>query len=400
MSPDRPLHPPSRPRLPGAIWALGGVSLLMDVSSEMIHSLLPLFLVGTLGASVGLLGLLEGVAEATAMALKVFAGAWSDALGRRKPLALAGYGLGALAKPLFALALSPGWVFAARVLDRIGKGLRGAPRDALIAELAPPGMRGAAFGLRQALDSVGAFLGPALAIGLLLLWPGELRRVFWIAVLPALACVLLLAFAVREPPPTFTSRWRNPLRMAALRTLPTGYFVVVGIGVGVHLARCSEAFLLLRAEQLGWSLAWIPLVLVLLNIAYAASAYPAGWLADRMPATRLLGWSLLWLFAAHVALGLAQGLAGVVVGTLCWGLHLGFSQGLLATLVAATAPAELRGTAFGLFNLGMGLALLIASVAAGWLWDQFGAASAFAAGAVCAGLAALLLVPARRWIRL
>ena len=382
---------PASARLPRAIWALGGISLLMDVSSEMIHSLLPLFLVGTLGASVALLGLLEGIAEATAMALKVFAGALSDAIGRRKPLALAGYGLGALAKPLFALALSPAWVFAARIIDRIGKGLRGAPRDALVADLAPAELRGAAFGLRQALDSVGAFLGPLLAIGLLLLWPGELRLVFWVAVIPAIACVALLAAAVHEPDTIRAPGWRNPLRGGGWRRLPRAYYAVLGIAVAMHLARSSEAFLLLRAQQLGWATAFIPLVLILMNLVYAASAYPAGRLGDRLPPTRLLGWSLIALITAHLALALADDLAVVTLGILCWGLHLGFSQGLLAALVAATAPAELRGTAFGLFNLAAGLALLIASVAAGWLWEALAPEAAFFAGAAMAGVAWLLL---------
>ncbi|HQD49237.1 MFS transporter, partial [Ottowia sp.] len=254
--------PAQRPPLPAGIWVLGFVSLLMDISSEMIHALLPLFMVGTLGMSVALVGLLEGLAEATALILKVFSGVISDWFGRRKPLALLGYGLGAATKPLFALATGPALIFTARLLDRVGKGIRGAPRDALVADIAPADRRGAAFGLRQSLDTVGAFLGPLIAVGLMLLWANDFRAVFAVAVVPAVLCVLLLALGVREPDRPAGERRVNPISRASLQRLPRAYWWVVGVGAVFTLARFSEAFLVLRAEQTGIALALVPLVMV------------------------------------------------------------------------------------------------------------------------------------------
>jgi len=381
-------------RLPRTIWALGFVSLLMDVSSEMIHSLLPVFMVGTLGMSVFMLGLVEGAAEATALVVKVFSGALSDRWGRRKPLALLGYGLGALSKPLFALAGGASAVLTARLIDRIGKGIRGAPRDALVADLAPPSMRGAAFGLRQALDTVGAFLGPALAVALMLAWHDDFRAVFWFALLPAIGAVALLAFGVHEPDAAPRPGPRvNPLGRAQLARLPATYWKVVAFGAVFTLARFSEAFLVLRAQQAGLALAWTPLVMIAMNAVYAAFAYPFGRLADRLPASRLLAAGLLLLIGADLALAIGAHWAWVALGVLLWGLHMALTQGLLAALVAAQAPADLRGTAFGVFNLASGLALLLASGLAGWLWDRIGSAATFGAGAAIAAiaLAALLL---------
>jgi MFS family permease len=387
-------------RMPRSIWMLGFVSLFMDVSSELIHSLLPVFMVTGLGATALEVGIVEGIAESTALIVKVFSGAISDYFGKRKALALFGYGLGALSKPFFALALSVNWVLAARFMDRIGKGIRGAPRDALVADLVPPEIRGAAFGLRQSLDTVGAFLGPLLAIGLMLLWAGDFRTVFWFAVIPAAIAVLLLVFGVEEPGPGAAGRPRAAaIGWHSARELERAFWLVVLFGAVFTLARFSEAFLILRAQQQGLPDAFAPLVLVVMNLVYAATAYPVGKLADQMSHTKLLGAGLVTLVAADLVLALAQGLTAVAAGVALWGLHMGLTQGVLATMVAATAPAHLRGTAFGIFNLACGVAMLIASVLAGLLWDTVGSAATFYAGAAFSVTALTLMglvrVPAR-----
>lgn len=373
-------------QIPTGVWALGFVSLLMDISSEMIHSLLPLFMVGTLGASALAVGLIEGIAESTALVVKIFSGALSDYLGRRKGLALLGYAMGAFSKPLFAIAPSVGIVLTARFIDRIGKGIRGAPRDALVADIAPPALRGAAFGLRQSLDTVGAFVGPLLAVGLMLLWQNDFRSVFWVALVPGLASVLVLLLGVREPAPTSTAQRANPISRANLARMGSAYWRVVMIGAAFTLARFSEAFLVLRAEQAGIAVALVPLVMVAMNIVYAASAYPFGQLSDRISHTRLLALGLAVLIAADLLLALSPGLTTLLAGVALWGVHMGMTQGLLAAMVADTAPAELRGTAFGCFNLVSGLAMLAASVIAGLLWDSVGASWTFIAGAAFAAL--------------
>jgi MFS family permease len=371
---------------------LGFVSLFMDVSSEIIHSLLPVFMVTALGASALAVGIVEGIAESTALIVRVFSGALSDWFGRRKPLAVLGYGLGALSKPLFALAPSVSWVLAARFMDRIGKGIRGAPRDALIADLTAPQVRGAAYGLRQSLDTVGAFLGPLLAVALMILWAGDFRAVFWFAVLPGAVAVLLLWAGVEEPAGAGVRRQaRNPLGRASLAEFDGRYWLVVAAGAVFTLARFSEAFLILRAHEMGLAQAYTPLVLVAMNLVYALSAYPAGRLADSASHRTLLAWGLVVLAASDVVLAAAGGLGAVAAGVALWGLHMGLTQGLLATMVAAAAPAHLRGTAFGIFNLACGVAMLAASVIAGWLWDRLGAPATFAAGAGFA-LAALVLL--------
>ena len=382
------VHPmtPSTPaqRLPAGIWVLGFVSLLMDISSEMIHSLLPMFMVGTLGMSVALVGLLEGLAEATALIVKVFSGVISDWFGKRKPLAVLGYGLGAATKPLFALAAGPAgpaMVFGARLLDRVGKGIRGAPRDALVADLAPPEQRGAAFGLRQSLDTVGAFTGPLLAVGLMLLWADNFRAVFAVAVIPAVLCVLLLVLGVREPERPAGALRGNPISRANLRRLPRAYWWVVGVGAVFTLARFSEAFLVLRAEQVGVAVALVPLVMVAMNLTFALGAYPFGKLSDRVSHRLMLGWGLVVLVLADVVLALATHWSALLLGVGLWGVHMALTQGLLAAMVADTAPADLRGTAFGFFNLLSGLAMLLASVLAGLLWQTWGPAWTFGAGA-------------------
>ncbi|MBP8861675.1 MAG: MFS transporter [Ottowia sp.] len=379
--------PAATPRLPAGIWVLGFVSLLMDISSEMIHALLPLFMVGTLGMGVALVGLLEGLAEATALILKVCSGVISDWFGRRKPLAVLGYGLGAATKPLFALATGPGLIFTARLLDRVGKGIRGAPRDALVADIAPPEQRGAAFGLRQSLDTVGAFVGPLLAVALMLLWANDFRAVFAVAVVPALLAVLLLMVGVREPARPAGAARSNPISRANLKRLPRAYWWVVGVGAVFTLARFSEAFLVLRAEQLGMALAAVPLVMVAMNVVYSLTAYPFGKLSDRVSHHGLLLAGLSVLVLADVVLAVSTHWVGLLLGVALWGVHMGMTQGLLAAMVAAQAPADLRGTAFGFFNLVSGVALLAASVLAGLLWQYLGPAWTFGAGAAFSVLA-------------
>lgn len=386
--------------LPAGIWALGFVSMLMDVSSEMIHALLPVYLTVGFGASALVVGIIEGIAEATAAITKVFSGALSDRIGRRKELAALGYGLAALTKPVFPLAPSIGWLVGARFIDRVGKGIRGAPRDALVADLAPEGLRGAAFGLRQSLDTIGAFLGPLAAIALMWLFANDFRKVFWVAVIPAFLALALIVFAVREPArPAGLRRVRNPLSRAELRALGKTYRLVVLVATLLTLARFSEAFLILRAAAAGLSLMLVPLVLVGMNAAYAVSAWPVGALSDRNGRAGLLAIGLGLLIAADLVLAFAGGLAGIALGVAIWGLHMGFTQGLLAALVAEAVPAELRGTAFGMFNLVTGVALLLASILAGALWEAFGAQSTFLAGAIFAASALVGLVPLSRRLR-
>jgi MFS family permease len=378
-------------QIPKGVWALGFVSLLMDISSEMIHSLLPLFMITTLGASTLSIGLIEGAAEATALIVKVFSGVISDYLGKRKGLALLGYGLGALTKPLFAVATSSGVVLSARLIDRVGKGIRGAPRDALVADITPPEIRGAAFGLRQSLDTVGAFLGPLLAVGLMLLWHDDFRAVFWVAVIPGLLAVVVLLFGVKEPDNPHAGKRGNPIRRENLRRLGSAYWHVVTIGAIFTLARFSEAFLVLRAQQGGIPIALVPLVMVAMNIVYSITAYPFGRLSDHVSHRKLLGWGLLVLIAADLVLAFNDHWNVVALGVALWGIHMGMTQGLLAKMVADTAPKDLRGTAYGFFNLVSGIAMLIASILAGLLWDRYGASFTFYAGAAFC-LATLLLL--------
>lgn len=372
----------TRRRLPRSIWALGFVSLLMDVSSEAIHSLLPVFMATVLGASMLTIGLLEGAAEALALIVKVFSGALSDWWGRRKPLALMGYGLGALSKPLFAIAEGMGLIVGARLLDRLGKGIRGAPRDALVADIAPPEMRGAAFGLRQSLDTAGAFIGPLLAMGLMLLWADDFRAVFWAASVPAVLCIAMLAWGVKEPERAPGAVRTNPISRENLKRLSGAYWWVVVIGAVITLARFSEAFLVLRAQQGGLPLAATPLVLIALNLVFSAGAYPLGKLSDSVSHTKLLIAGLVVLIAADGLLALSNHGAVFWLGIALWGLHMALTQGLLATMVANAAPPDLRGTAYGMFNLVCGLSMLMASALAGLLWDQLGAPATFVAGMV------------------
>jgi len=383
-------------KIPGGIWALGFVSLLMDISSEMIHALLPVYLVTVLGTSALTVGIIEGIAEATASITKVFSGALSDWLGKRKLLAAFGYGLAAVTKPIFPLAPSVAWLVTARFVDRIGKGIRGAPRDALIADISPEHLRGASFGLRQSLDTVGAFIGPLLAIGLMWLTVNDFTTVFWIAVIPAFLSFALIVLAVREPErPEGLRKVRMPLHPSELVRLGATYWWVVAVATVFTLARFSEAFLILRAQSSGVPVALVPIVLVIMNVVYALSAYPAGALSDRMDRITILTIGLGLLFAADIVLAFAPGLAGIALGVVLWGAHMGFTQGLLSTLVADSAPPELRGTAFGMFNLVTGLALLVASVIAGALWDKVGPQGTFLAGAAFTVLTLIGLLPIR-----
>lgn len=382
--------------VPRPVWALGFVSLFMDIASELIHALLPLLLVDRLGVGLAMVGLIEGIAEATGAVTKVFSGALSDRIGKRKVLAVVGYGLGAAAKPVFPLAGSAVTVLAARFADRVGKGIRGAPRDALVADITPPALRGTAYGLRQALDSVGAFAGPLVAVLLMALYADHIRQVLWWAVLPAAISVLLIVVAVREPPAAAPASPRGwPIRRTVLAELGSGYWAVVGVGVLFTLARFSEAFLVLKGQAAGLPLTLVPLVMVCMNVVYAAAAMPIGVLADRLGRHRLLALGMLVLAAADLVLAMGGGLAALFVGTALWGLHMALSQGLLAALVADVAPKAARGTAFGLYNLVTGLMLLLASVVAGALWQAVGAAWTFGAGGCFAAAAAIALMLVR-----
>ncbi len=380
-------------RIPPTVWALGVTSLLMDTASEAIHSLLPVFIVSVLGASPALLGFMEGVAEGLTAVTKLFSGVLSDRLKARKSITIAGYSLAALSKPIFAMATSMGWVWTARLIDRFGKGIRGAPRDALIADLVAPEVRGAAFGLRQALDTVGAVLGPLSAMFVLVWLEQSLRSVFWITVIPAGLSVLVLVFAVKEPPQEDGKDSKNttPFAWSEVVNMPRAFWAVVGAGGALTMARFSEAFLVLRAQDQGMTLAYLPLVLVTMNVVYAGVAYPAGVLADRAAPHKLLAGGAVVLIAADVAMGLGGSISMTFIGIALWGLHMALTQGLLSALVAAVAPAGARASAFGLFNLIMGLVTVVSSTLAGVLWEQLGPKATFVTGG---GFAVLALVGA------
>ncbi|MDS0849117.1 MFS transporter [Burkholderia cenocepacia] len=382
-------------QIPRSVWVLGCVSLLMDVSSEIIHSLLPMFLMAGLGASATTIGLIEGIAEATSPVVKVFSGTLSDYLRNRKWIAVAGYALGALSKPLFAIAPTIGVVVTARIVDRVGKGIRGAPRDALVADVTPVHLRGAAYGLRQSLDTVGAFLGPLLAVVIMLMWRDDFRLAFWLAVIPGVLAVALLAVGIDEPARAPGEKRVNPVRREVVAQLGARYWWVVAVGGVFALARFSEAFLVLRAMGSGVPVALVPLVMVAMNVVYALSAYPFGKLADTTSHTKLMVVGLALLIVADIVLAHGAHWPAVLVGVALWGLHMGMTQGLLATMVAQAAPAELRGTAFGVFNLISGIVTLVSSVVAGALWDQMGAAATFYAGAVFSAATIVLLVCVR-----
>ncbi|MCC6398462.1 MAG: MFS transporter [Bacteroidetes bacterium] len=368
--------------------------MFMDSSSELIHSLLPVFMGTILGASAASIGIIEGIAEAAAAITKVFSGALSDRLGKRKALTVFGYGLAAFSKPIFPLAGSLGWVFAARFVDRIGKGIRGAPRDALVADITPSELRGSAYGLRQSLDSAGAVLGPLLAVVFMIWLANDIRSVLWIAVIPAFIAVALLVFGVQEPGQIGTRTGaRVPVSFADMKQLALRYWYIVLLGAVFMLARFSEAFMILLAQKVGLPMGYVPVVFIVMNVAYAATAYPAGVLSDRISARALLAGGLAILVAADVLLAFAESSTALLLGAGCWGIHLGLTQGLFAKLVADNTPAPLRGTAFGIFNLVSGGGLLLASILAGVLWTAYGAPATFLAGAGFAALAAIGLLP-------
>lgn len=390
-----PPHARGLAAVPRGVWVLGFVSLCMDLSSELVHALLPLYMATVLGASVLLIGIIEGIAEAIALIMKLFSGVLSDWTRKRKPWVLAGYGIAALSKFVFPLAATLPWLVGARFADRFGKGIRGAPRDALIADITPPEARGRSFGLRQALDTVGGIGGPLLALGAMAVFAGDFRSVFWIAVIPAMLAVLLIVFGVDEPERSHHATVARPrMRLADAYRLPGPFWFVVAIAAVLTLARFSEAFLLLRALNVGATVTTAPLVMVVMSIVYALVAYPAGAALDRGHGPALLGGGLVALIAADLVLAQAGAMGGVLAGSMLWGLHMGLTQGLLSALVAKVAPADLRGTAFGVFNLVSGVALLAASVLAGWLWDAHGPAVTFYAGAMFTTIAAAGL-----WLR-
>jgi MFS family permease len=390
-----PPHQPSIFRwreIPGSVWALGLVSLFMDLSSEMIHALLPLYLVTVLGASALTVGFIEGIAEATASITKIFSGALSDYLGKRKLLAALGYGLAAFTKPIFPLASSIAGLTAARFIDRVGKGIRGAPRDALVADLTPADLRGTAYGLRQSLDTIGAMIGPFLAIVFMAILADNFTAVFWIAVVPAFISLAIIVFAVREPKlPPDSPKVRSPFSRAELARLSTAYWLVVGVSAVFTLARFSEAFLLLRAQSVGLQLTLVPVVMVVMNVVYTFSAWPAGALSDRVGRYRVIIAGFAILMLADLVLAVGNNVSAVILGVALWGLHMGLTQGLLAAMVADTAPPELRGTAFGMFNLVSGIALLAASIIAGAFWDMIGPGGTFFAGALFTALALVVM---------
>jgi MFS family permease len=375
-------------KIPRGVWALGFVSLFMDISSEMIHGLLPVFLVSVLGASALMVGIIEGIGESLALIVRLFSGVLSDYLKRRKSLVFAGYFLGTLSKPLFALANNAGLVLTARALDRTGKGIRGAPRDALIADLTPGSIRGAAYGLRQSLDSVGAVVGPLLAVLVMWLSNDNFRATFWLAAIPGFISVAIILWFVKEPQ-HLASAARKQFHLKEIAKLSAPFWLILAIGMVFTLARFSEAFILLRADELGLQAQFVPGILIILSLTYAIGAYPAGALSDQWGRSGLLLTGLGLLVATHLVLAYSTSVSHVFIGAALWGFHLALTQGLFAAMVADSCSPNLRGSAFGLFSFATGMAILLASVIAGLLWDVFGPAMTFLVGAGFA-LAALL----------
>ncbi len=387
---------PEKPSRPGnrGVWIFGWVSFLSDVGSDMIFPLLPDFLTRTLKAGPAALGLIEGVAEATSSIMKMVSGWWSDRARRRKPLVVAGYSIAAAARPLVGLATSWGHVLAIRFTDRVGKGIRTAPRDALLAEMVPPERRGRAFGLQRAMDNAGAVVGPLLAAALLKFVVDDERSVFLLAAIPGLAAVLLLVLAVKEtpkePPPADLPR-------APAQPLPRRLKVAIGIFSLFTLASSTDAFLILRAQDAGLELWQLPLLWAFFNGVKAAAGVPGGALADRIGHVRaiVLGWAVYAI--AYVGFALVS-----TPGQL-WGLFAFYAvfyaltEGAERALVADLAPAHLRGKAFGAFHASVGLTALPASVLFGVLWKVLGPRAAFLIGAcvAVAAAAALLVFRAR-----
>lgn len=376
-----------RPRLPRNVWVLGFVSLFMDLSSEIYHALLPAFVTMVLGLPVTALGAIDGVAEATANFAKLFSGRLSDRSLRRKPWVMGGYGLAALSKPLFPLATSAFTLMGARFADRIGKGIRGAPRDAMLADETPPEIRGKAFGLRQTLDTVGALLAPLVAIGLMAWLASDIRAVFWIAIIPAAISFLLAWLALREPEQHLAPLKQSPF-FAGFRQLNRETKRLLQAGFLFALARFSEAFLILKGIDIGLSEALSPLTLAVFNLAYVALAFPAGALSDRMRPRAILIAGIVVLIAGNVVLAETGGFTGLVIGAVLWGAHMAMTQGVFARMIADSASEELRATSFGAFYFVSGFGALLASLGAGWLWDREGASATFLTSA---GIAAVAL---------
>ena len=392
--------PVRRQSIPRTVWVLGFVSLLMDVSSEIVQALLPFYLVGTLGASAVVVGFVEGISVFVVTTTKLFSGVITDWTGHRKPMVILGYGLGATSKLIFPLATSVGWIVGAKAIDRVGKGIRGTPRDALIADVSPPEIRGASFGLRKSLDTLGGFLGPLVAIGLLFLFSGNVQAVFWVAVVPALLAIALLVIGIEEPVHASQVKKEGPPRAADAVRLGRGVWLTIFVACLLTAARFSEAFLLLKSQEAGFSLTWVPITLVIMHAVYGLAAYPVGRLSDAIGRMGLLGTSLVFLVAAYMVLAHASSIPAFAVGIVLWGLHMGFSQGLLATLIADSAPAPLRGTAFGVFNLMTGVTVLTGNVAAGLMWDAYGSYGTFIAGALLSAVGAFafgLIAVRRAW---
>jgi MFS family permease len=413
------------PAVPRVAWVLGFVSMFTDIGTEMVFAVLPLFLVGQLGVAVATIGVIEGIAEATAALLKLGSGALADRTRRPKALAVAGYGLSALTKPLFAIATGVGLVVAARWLDRVGKGIRSTPRDVLLAAATPEGRRGRAFGLRQSFDKLGESLGPLAAFGLLALWPGNFRLVLILACFPGLLAIALLALGVREmetspgprnPPPNVPpERGEGHLlaratsgqpamekeklraggktlpRVADLRRLGPEFLRPLGAATLLGLAGFSDAFLLLRARDVGMRVELIPLVLLAMNLTASAAAYMGGVVADSRGHRLALGTGVALYAAGCALLALATAPAGVWAGAGALGLHLAFVRGNLLAWASDAAPASDRGVALGWIHLVQGLALLPASLMAGLLWQHAGPSVTFAVAAACAALALPLL---------
>jgi MFS family permease len=377
-------------KLPRNVWILGFVSLLMDLSSEIYHALLPAFITVTLALPVLALGAIDGIAEATASFAKLASGRLSDRSGRRKPWVLLGYGLAALSKPLFPIAQGALELMGARFADRVGKGIRGAPRDAIIADETAPELRGRAFGLRQALDTIGALIAPLAAVGLMLLFMNDIRTVFWIAAVPAAFSFLLALVAVKEPVTRWTTDKVQPF-FRGFRDLDKPTRRLLAVAFLFALARFSEGFLILRAIDIGVSATLSPLALVAFNVGFLALAYPAGSLSDRMSPRTILIAGMGVLIAANLLLAQDIGIAGLTIGILLWGAHMALTQGIFARMIADVAPDHLRATSFGAFHFVSGIGTLLASVAAGFIWDRDGAAMTFLAGAGAAAVALTML---------
>ena len=379
-----------RPPFPRNVWVLGFVSLFMDLSSEIYHALLPAFVTIVLGLPVTALGAIDGIAEATANFGKLFSGRLSDRSLRRKPWIMGGYGLAALSKPLFPLASSAATLMLARFADRIGKGIRGSPRDAMVADETPPEIRGRAFGLRQALDTVGALLAPLAAIGLMALFASDIRMVYWIAVIPAAISFFLAWLALREPEQHLTAVKKSPF-FSGFRELDRETKRLLQVGFLFTLARFSEAFLILKGMDVGLTEATSPLTLAIFNLAYVALAYPAGALSDRMSPRSILIAGMGVLIAGNLVLARTGSFAGLVIGTTLWGAHMALTQGIFSRMIADSAREELRATSFGAFWFVTGIASLLASLGAGWLWDREGASATFITSAGIAAVALAML---------